>query len=317
MATERRDALRAESEEPDGRQGSSGDLGAWAQSLLAKAARAGSAMSPWVQRLLATGGASQRHQTAFSERYTHALLDRVSRHAEGGQALRPDIGSVAPATFDRFAGNIVQRFPLLAKKYLPEPPEESSESKAELVLASAGLAGMGAGSEAGRSELQRSPLVEWTGFPESLPPPMAAPAEPPPWLRPTVQRRRDIRPVSRIEELTPGKKTTTPDTETEPSAPDSSQEQAATRPEQDFLEPEAPPVADTHTAPRDAVHAGRPTPGRTAVHSASLRGPARTTAARPAQGRTAGQADHPAPRRGTAVHSVSLRDPARSAAQSA
>jgi len=170
MATERRDALRAESEEPDGRQGSSGDLGAWAQSLLAKAARAGSAMSPWVQRLLATGGESQRRQIAFSERYTHALLDRVSRHAEGGQALRPDIGSVAPATFDRFAGNIVQRFPLLAKKYLPEPPEESPESKAELVLASAGPTGMGAGSEAGRSELQRSPLVEWTGFPESLPP---------------------------------------------------------------------------------------------------------------------------------------------------
>jgi hypothetical protein len=213
-------------------QNATAELGDWARSLVAKAGRAKAALSPWVQRSLeagqadadAPGGIALQRQTAFTEPHTRAMvrhLDRmvgVESSSPYCQVWRPDVGSVAPQTFDRFAGDILQRHAPLADKYQLQRPEEGAKPDTELVLAPSGAAGSTPRSGPVPAESWTPPPMSEFFTPPvepSSPPlpsrPSAAPAaqesSPSPRVNPAtriVQRRPAARPRSRVEELTPG-----------------------------------------------------------------------------------------------------------------
>lgn len=197
-------------------------LSGWARSLATKAGRARAALSPWVQRMMDPGApavqrlstSGQPRATAFSERDTRALVDRVSRKTEQSRVWHPDVGSVSPVTFDRFAGEIVQRFRPMADKYRVESPEEGAGQESDLTLAPAtqpiSMLNVGIGPS------ERSlPRTDLPSVPSSRPAATEQPAALPPAEtdapRPVarsaprvVQRRPGVRPMSRVEEITPG-----------------------------------------------------------------------------------------------------------------
>lgn len=203
-------------------------LSGWAQSLATKADRARAALSPWVQRMMDPGApAAQRlstsgqpRATAFSERETRALVDRVSRKTEQSRVWHPDVGSVSPVTFDRFAGEIVQRFRPMADKYRVESPDEGARKESDLTLAPATqpISMLNVGIGPSERSLPRpdlpsmpSPRPAVTEQPAAHPP--AGTDAPRPMARAAtrvVQRRPGVRPMSRVEEITPG--STTPPT---------------------------------------------------------------------------------------------------------
>jgi hypothetical protein len=205
--------------------GSRAQLGDWAQSLRAKAGRARSAVSPWVQGLLSREAVSQESQgtarsprggwvrrgrhTALTQHHTQALLNRVSRKPEAGRVWRPDVGSVSPGTFARFAGEIAQRFPSVAQKYRLEVPESVGE-EGDLTLAPVGILvrgavpaytrPAGAGPAAQRAETQPGPPS-----PQPSPPPRPSVQQQAVARAPRqFQRKPGVRAVSRVEEITPG-----------------------------------------------------------------------------------------------------------------
>ncbi|UCC86440.1 MAG: hypothetical protein JSV81_16535 [Anaerolineales bacterium] len=187
-----------------------------AQALTARARWPGAVLSPWVQRALlpeqavqAASGVRQARPTALSESHTRALVQRAERHRTGSSRVwQPDVGSVAPATFEYFAGEIVERHRPIADKYHVQSAQEPGEESA-LPLAPAGQVGMVLGRRGAWPEARPAP---------SPPPPPAAvqqsPAQPrtAPPDRPSIQapkqvrQRRNIRPMSRVEEITPATK---------------------------------------------------------------------------------------------------------------
>jgi hypothetical protein len=200
-------------------------LGAWAQRLLTRAGRIRSGLSPWIQRALEAStapadrvpGIGARRPTAFSEQHTRALLARVSRTVEESQVWRPDVGSVSPATFDRFAGDIVQRHQPIADKYHVQVAEYNPEEETGLVLAPIGGAGVD------RESGVRQPEPSMPQIP-LFPPPTTEPAAVSPRAptrvpRRTVQRQPGTRIFSRVEEITPDAKPSAPGAEAEAALP--------------------------------------------------------------------------------------------------
>ncbi|MEJ2210016.1 MAG: hypothetical protein P8129_13385, partial [Anaerolineae bacterium] len=220
----------------------------WARSLAGKNTRFGAALSPWVQRSLAAGvapaGASRQRAIALTEAHTHALLRTIQRKVEGARAWRPELGPATPFHLDRFGGEIVQRYAPFANRHVVETADESGQEGDDLVLASMAVPEMGRPPGAFASE-------SWMA---SAPPPSAPhgpppPTQPPPSPRPpqqrieatrAVQRRRDIRPMSQVEEITPGAKTAAP-----PPSPPAAEPGL---PAQDEGLPEQPPADEEVTA---------------------------------------------------------------------
>lgn len=191
-----------------------GDL---VQAVLARTNWARMVLSPWVQRSLpahaeptkmqlAYGniGIGRRRQTAFSEQHTYALLNRVARKVQESRVWRPDVGSVAPATFDRFASEVIERYRPISDKYLVRSPEESAEYGDDLTLtpgAPMGVSPMPSSFPSPRlptSESPPPPIVQRT--PSSPVTPAARRSSR------TVQRPQSVRAFSRVEEITPGGK---------------------------------------------------------------------------------------------------------------
>ncbi len=212
----------ADTESRNGSEGSR-QLGDWARSLRAKAERSRSVVSPWVQGLLSRAVARQDirdelrpapggqfgslRQVALTQHHTRALTQRVSRKAQSARVWHPDAGAVSPRTFAEFAGEVVQRFPSMAQKYAIEVPESVGEED-DLVLAPVGVVVRGAapayaGQPAGSPETQprRPPPATDAvpGTPVRRRPVARAPRQ--------IQRAPGVRPVSRVEEITPGAKT--------------------------------------------------------------------------------------------------------------
>jgi hypothetical protein len=188
-----------------------------AQTLTARARWPGAVLSPWVQRALReqavqpAGGVGQPRPTALSEGHTRVLVQRAERHRTGSSRVwQPDVGSVAPATFGYFAGEIVERHRPIADKYRVQSAQEPGE-ESELPLAPGGQVGAGLGMGGVWPEARPTPSPP-------LPPATVQGSPARPRTSPTemrsiqaqkpVRQRRDIRPMSRVEEITPGSKVT-------------------------------------------------------------------------------------------------------------
>ncbi|HSJ57005.1 MAG TPA: hypothetical protein VLC95_07475, partial [Anaerolineae bacterium] len=213
-------------ERDDRAQSVDAQLDGWARSLAGKTGRVRGSLSPWVQRALASGahahgaqagvepagepaGGGRQRQTALSESGPRALWARIYRKVEGTRAWHPEQGPAAPMAMDRFAADIVQRFAPVSDKYAVESGEASREEESDLVLAPVGYVDMSGGLPAPDSESWMESIPEgsvrptpFEAAPEAYPAP--PPLPPPP---PTIQRRPGVRPMSRIEEITPGGKT--------------------------------------------------------------------------------------------------------------
>lgn len=183
-------------------------LGSWARSLLARAS--GRALSL---------PAAARRPMSLSTGGTLALVQRLALPAGAHRIWQPQGGPALPQALDRFAAGVAGRYELNAGKYQPRAPE-TKEQGSELVLAFPGGGGEGAGRETSASEVMREtldPLPFLSSEPPGAPPLGDEPASqpvtfgPPPWERQAggpaarmAQRRAGVRPVSRVEEITPG-----------------------------------------------------------------------------------------------------------------
>ncbi len=199
----------------------SGDQGL-AQAVAARARWPAAILSPWVQRWWAAEGAGQGRPTALSERHTQALVQQAERHRSGNRVWQPDVGAVSPATFESFASQIVERHSPIGDKYHVHAAEVRPDEESELPLAPVGQAGPGLGLGAIWPGARSAPATP-------SPPVQRAPAVP--RATPTetasirasqpASRRQDIRPMSRVDEITSGAKMTLisrPDLEPGPTA---------------------------------------------------------------------------------------------------
>ncbi|MBI1878882.1 MAG: hypothetical protein HYR94_11815, partial [Chloroflexi bacterium] len=196
-----------------------------AQSVLARANWPKIALSSWVQRSWQARPtqAGQQRQTAFSEQHTQALVNRIFRQVETSRVWHPDVGPIAPDTFERFANDIVERHQPVSNKYLVQTGEENPEEGDELTLAPGRPVGIGVGlsrksSKAQPATLPPSLTSPQPAIPASLPAMQRSPAQP---VRPNpslaastpsrparpIQRRRNVRIFSQVQEMTPGSKT--------------------------------------------------------------------------------------------------------------
>ena len=130
------------------------------------------------------------------------MVQRIFNRLERSRVWIPDIGSVSPTMVDRFTGTILQRYPLFASKFAVETMKEGEE--ANLVLPPL--------SPIFPRKERRSRIAE-TRIPANLPGEMPRPepseqptSEPRMVISspPAVQRKPGVRPVSRMEVITPG-----------------------------------------------------------------------------------------------------------------
>lgn len=183
-------------------------FGSWARSLLARP-------SSQVVSL----PAAARRPMSLSTGGTLALVQRLTLPAGARRIWQPEAGPALPQALDRFAAGVAGRYELNARKYQPRAPE-TKEQESELVLAFPGGGGEGtsrgtSAPEAMRETLDSLPFL--SSEPPGAPPLGDEPASqpvtfgPPPWERQAggpaarmAQRRAGVRPVSRVEEITPG-----------------------------------------------------------------------------------------------------------------
>ena len=190
----------------------------WAQSLVARAKRARSVLSPWVQRALETGASGRPRPLSLFEGDGRALVERVTRQGEGSRVWRPDLGRVSPLALDRFGGEMVRRHQPLADKYRVEVPELDEAQSTSLVLAPGGAVGPAVMPDA-RQPGPPFGLPPMPAAPPSAPPALQRQAAPPPGAsreQPAVRRQPGARVFSRVEEIAP--------TATRPAEPASPQE---------------------------------------------------------------------------------------------
>src|SRR6185503_533529 len=110
-----------------------------AQRIMAHARQTRQAVSPWVQRWLATDAGqdktNQPRPVAFTTANNGAIVNRVQRMADRARVWQPSVGSLNPALPDRFSQTIVDQFPPLADKFKPETLSTDAASGTELTLA--------------------------------------------------------------------------------------------------------------------------------------------------------------------------------------
>ena len=273
-----------------------GALNAWGQALASKHNQAKSLVSPWVQRSLNIVSGRPaigiiQPGADFSANQTQMLVQRLAGRSEASRVWQPDIGSISPAVFDRFAGEIVDRHQSHGSKYLIVSATEPENSSEDFPLVGGAHEG-GAASKARRPASQPSAissLPAGASFSDlaqitstDAPPPAAvqrAPAQtgvpfmperPPAPPRPA----RWVRPTSRVEEITPGGKSvvtrkalempaaqTPPSTET-PSPEQAESEQAAEAEPEPIPTDEVQPVVDDQveslTATVESIEADLP-----------------------------------------------------------
>ena len=156
--------------------------------------------------------------TGLTSAHTQALIGRVFRLAERSQVWVPNVGSLSPHMVERFSSEVAQRYPDLARKYQVEAADETTEIQNEadaLVLAPGGMAAPAiwqpdedAAALSNPTSRTRPELSE-TSTPASPPVVIRTPAP--------VQRRSDVRPISRTEEIKPGLSRTAQDGRPAPS----------------------------------------------------------------------------------------------------
>jgi hypothetical protein len=189
-------------------------------------------LSPWIQRTLANQPVStetgQQRQISLSGGHTDRLLNKVQRQTAESQVWQPDIGSLKPDFVERFATNIVERFPATDTKYAAQPLTSASSEPANLVLVGGSAQPVshaeepGTQSQSSSSETENWPTLadlqraveakaRWTP-PSSSPSPPPTPvqrttarpaqsSQPAPPSPPSPPRPRRI--FSRVEEVTP------------------------------------------------------------------------------------------------------------------
>jgi hypothetical protein len=250
-------------------QPGSGEPGAIARAIVARAQWVQRALSPWVGRWLRASAGTEtgretrlgKHvQTALTGTHTNRLLDRVQRVVDRTTVWRGSVGSIEPAMVDRFASAIVDRFSVTGARYEPQPLVVSPAETADLILAGTPVQpGLGAkaslpGFETGGGEPAPRPtmaqlreiLADRSSSPRSPPAPsqpspprIQRPAAEPPGPRPPARNLPvQARLFSRVEELPP-REDTSP--EGQPPEVRPAQAERASEPSQP-AEPPSPPV---------------------------------------------------------------------------
>ena len=200
--------------------------------IIARSQKTSAMVSPWVQRALAVpqGNARAGGSMDFSAAHTASLMRSVLRKRDESRIWEPNIGSVGPATFDRFSEEIVARQLPIAARYLPDQPAETAETTTEgilpLAFESPVSGGQSGGDESWLEQFSSGGFGSISG-PDSRPDFVIAQSGPTPTQsdrpsvarmpdgepRPTTMvpgpspkplRRRNVRPISRFEEVTPG-----------------------------------------------------------------------------------------------------------------
>ncbi len=127
----------------DGMQDLSSQPNTIAESILQRAQSTQMALSPWVQRHLATNQLDAyespliQKTTALSTSFTQTILNRVQRAQTESTVWRSEAISLTPDIVEQFSQEVANRFPLqrIASKYQGRSDESNASDQRELPLA--------------------------------------------------------------------------------------------------------------------------------------------------------------------------------------
>ena len=152
-----------------------------ARSIVARQEALRSALSPWVQRRLASPSpALTSRPTALPLTLSQGanLVERSRSRRRAGRVWQPELRSRGMEAIARMAETVSQQQPAIASKYLPRKVDQDAAGGGHLVLAGAGAEQASAGSaELSFAEVQR--IAASRGLPIDPEPARARPPSPP------------------------------------------------------------------------------------------------------------------------------------------